>query len=98
MAKQYKRNPVARAAILRKGGVHEKCRSGKRLRQKRELHDLINEYYSLQDKDNETRPALDNPAKTTTWSGRFFWGVVLDYLSVDQLFYSLHASFVIFVA
>ena len=39
------RNPVARAAILRKGGVHEKCRASKRQQQKRELEDAVSAYY-----------------------------------------------------
>ena len=39
------RNPVARAAILRKGGVHEKCRTSKRRQQKRELEDAVSAYY-----------------------------------------------------
>ena len=34
-------NPVARAPILRKGGVHEKSRSAKRQAQKRQLQKLI---------------------------------------------------------
>ncbi len=32
-----RRNPVALAAILRKGGVHEKSRKAKRQKQKREM-------------------------------------------------------------
>jgi hypothetical protein len=34
-------NPVARAPILRKGGVHEKSRSAKRQAEKRQLQKLI---------------------------------------------------------
>jgi len=37
-----KRNPVAQAAILRKGGVHEKSRKAKRLKQKSELRKSVN--------------------------------------------------------
>ena len=36
-----KRNPVAMAAILRKGGVHKKSRKAKRQKQKRELRKMI---------------------------------------------------------
>lgn len=36
-----KRNPVAQAAIMRKGGVHEKSRKAKRQKQKRELRKMI---------------------------------------------------------
>lgn len=36
--RQYRRrNPVAQATILRKGGVHEKSRKSKRQKQKQEL-------------------------------------------------------------
>ncbi len=44
MAKKDQRNPVARAAIMRKGGVHEKCRTAKRQQQKRELEKTVSEY------------------------------------------------------
>ena len=47
------RNPVARAAILRKGGVHEKCRTSKRQQQKRELEDAISAYYTSDEKDSD---------------------------------------------
>lgn len=36
-----KRNPVAQAAILRKGGVHEKSRKAKRQKQKSELRKTV---------------------------------------------------------
>ncbi len=36
-----RRNPVAQAAILRKGGVHEKSRKAKRQKQKRELRNSV---------------------------------------------------------
>ena len=36
-----RRNPVAQAAILRKGGVHEKSRKSKRQKQKRELRTTV---------------------------------------------------------
>ena len=36
-----RRNPVAQAAILRKGGVHEKSRKSKRQKQKRELRNIV---------------------------------------------------------
>ena len=45
------RNPVARAAILRKGGVHEKGRTSKRRQQKRELEDAISAYYLSADSE-----------------------------------------------
>ncbi len=49
MAKKDQRNPVACAAILRKGGVHEKCRTAKRQQQKRQLEKIVTEYFT-QDK------------------------------------------------
>lgn len=36
-----KRNPVAQAAILRKGGVHEKSKKAKRQKQKTELRKTV---------------------------------------------------------
>lgn len=39
------RNPVARAAILRKGGVHEKCHTSGRQQQKRQLEDAVDDYF-----------------------------------------------------
>jgi len=36
-----KRNPVAQAAILRKGGVHDKSRKTKRQKQKSELRKTV---------------------------------------------------------
>lgn len=36
-----RRNPVAQADILRKGGVHEKSRKAKRQKQKRELRKTV---------------------------------------------------------
>lgn len=36
-----RRNPVAQAAILRKGGVHEKSRKAKRQKQKNELRKIV---------------------------------------------------------
>jgi hypothetical protein len=36
-----KRNPIAQAPILRKGGVHEKSRKAKRQKQKGELRSLV---------------------------------------------------------
>ena len=45
MAKQPKRgNPVAQAAIMRKGGVHEKSKSAKRQKSKRKLRNEVNQY------------------------------------------------------
>jgi len=39
--RHQRRNPVAQAAIMRKGGVHEKSRKSKRQKQKRELRKMI---------------------------------------------------------
>lgn len=39
-----RRNPVAQAVILRKGGVHEKSRKSKRQKQKRELRASLTKY------------------------------------------------------
>ena len=36
-----KRNPIAQAPILRKGGVHEKSRKAKRQKQKGELRQTV---------------------------------------------------------
>ncbi len=36
-----RRNPVAQATIMRKGGVHEETRKAKRQKQKRELCKMI---------------------------------------------------------
>jgi hypothetical protein len=44
---KLRRNPVAHAAILRKGGVHEKCRSSKRQSEKRKLDTLVSEYVTV---------------------------------------------------
>ena len=59
MAKQHQRNPVARAAILRKGGVHEKGRTARRQQDKRELEKIVSEYL--------------NYDKTVTDSDRFLF-------------------------
>lgn len=41
-AKRHKpRNPVAMASIMRKGGVHEKSRSGERQQGKQKLKQLV---------------------------------------------------------
>ncbi len=39
--RHQRRNPVAQAAIMRKGGVHEESRKAKRQKQKRELCKMI---------------------------------------------------------
>ena len=39
-----RRNPVAHAPILRKGGVHQKSRSAERQKQKRKLRQSISAY------------------------------------------------------
>lgn len=36
-----RRNPVAQAAIMRKGGVHKKSRKAKRQKQKRALRKMV---------------------------------------------------------
>ena len=36
-----RRNPIAQASILRKGGVHEKSRKAKRQKQKHELRKIV---------------------------------------------------------
>jgi len=36
-----RRNPVAQAAIMRKGGVHEESRKSKRQKQQRQLREMI---------------------------------------------------------
>lgn len=43
------RNHVARSALLRKGGVHERSRSAKRQSVKRELEDAVSDYLNLHD-------------------------------------------------
>ncbi|MEE9351074.1 MAG: hypothetical protein V3U78_02345 [Thiotrichaceae bacterium] len=59
MAKQDQRNPVARAAILRKGGAHEKCSTAKRQHDKQELKKTVSSYLTED--------------KATTDSGRFLF-------------------------
>lgn len=45
MTKKPKRgNPVAQAAIMRKGGVHEKSKSAKRQQSKRKLRKEVSQY------------------------------------------------------
>jgi len=39
-----RRNPVANSPLLRKGGVHEKSRSGERQQGKQQLKQLISPY------------------------------------------------------
>jgi hypothetical protein len=46
------RNSIARAAILRKGGVHEKSRSAKRQNSKRKLRQEVNSYMVTQYSDH----------------------------------------------
>ncbi len=70
MGKQHKRNPVARATILRKGGVHEKGRTAKRQHQKRELNDLLDDYYSSAG-DGGNRHQNHDKKDHPEWS--FFW-------------------------
>jgi hypothetical protein len=38
-----RRNPVALSPLLRKGGVHQRCRSSERRQQNDELRDLLDE-------------------------------------------------------
>ncbi len=98
MGKQMKRNPVARATLLRKGGVHEKCRTAKRQQQKRELDDLVSEYCMSR---SESESDFQSEDKTATSSGRFLWcrsQIRVSPVSVDHLFYRLGASFVILTA
>lgn len=39
-----RKNPLVRAPIMRKGGVHEKTRSAKRQKAKRALRKKVNQY------------------------------------------------------
>ena len=61
-----KRNPVAQAPILRKGGVHEKSRKTKRQKQKSELRHIVR----------------NSVAKTmATYRGHCSFGIWLIYLN-----------------
>jgi len=68
MAKEIKGNPVARAAILRKGGVHEKGKTAKRQHQKRQLDKLVDDYST--DFSVESREITEE--KNGHGGGRFF--------------------------
>lgn len=46
------RNHVARSALLRKGGVHERSRSAKRQSVKRELEQTVSDYLKRDEKDH----------------------------------------------
>ena len=81
MAKQHKGNPVARAAILRKGGVHEKSKTAKRQHSKRQLNKMVSDYlkdplhYDDSNYSGDTDPPNNPKVKTQKNghnSGRFF--------------------------
>ena len=82
MAKQDTRNPITRMAILRKGGVHEKGKTAKRLQQKRQLSQLVDDYLT-DDPETSFETALERKEKNGHGSGRFFalifyipWGFI----------------------
>ncbi len=53
-----RRNPVARSPLLRKGGVHQRSRSGERQAQRNDTDALMDEY--LMEREEESGEALDN--------------------------------------
>ncbi len=58
MSKKPKRgNPIAQAAIMRKGGVHEKSKSAKRQKSKRKLRNEVNKYLVADNKAGD-QPSL----------------------------------------
>lgn len=61
------RNHVARSALLRKGGIHERSRSAKRQSVKRELEKTVSEYLHCDEKDHR----LNEEEVTERWP--FFW-------------------------
>jgi hypothetical protein len=52
-------NIIARAAIMHKGGVHEKTRSAKRQRAKRKLRSKINAYMVTRNSDHFSFMSLE---------------------------------------
>lgn len=62
------RNPVARSPLLRKGGVHEKSKSGLRAEHKQKLQtELIDWYEELDDDDLLTNNPSRNKAGKAVW-------------------------------
>ncbi|CAA6807625.1 MAG: Unknown protein [uncultured Thiotrichaceae bacterium] len=60
------RNHVARSALLRKGGVHERSRSAKRQSVKRELEDAVSDYLNLHD-DEYQNEETEKEEVTERW-------------------------------
>ena len=52
-----RRNPVAHTPILRKGGVHQRARSGERQAERELLHDLLRE--GLEEYQENTQQQVD---------------------------------------
>lgn len=48
-----RRNPVALSPLLRKGGVHQRCRSSERRQQNNELRDLLDEWKHSEEEEFE---------------------------------------------
>ena len=97
MAKQHKGNPVARAAILRKGGVHEKGKTAKRQHSKRQLNKMVSDYlkdplhYDDSNCSGDTDPPNNPQAKTqkTATIVAVFFDYFPNLLGINKLFRSL---------
>ena len=81
-----RRNPVAQAAILRKGGVHEKSRKTKRQKQKRDLRKLISK--AMDDTNSVSRN------KKTSPTGEVFFHKASTYLDTCLLFLHSHLQII----
>lgn len=51
---QINGNPVARSPLLRKGGAHQRERSGERQQSQQQLDSLLDEWYEDQQNNGET--------------------------------------------
>jgi len=62
-----RRNPVAHAPILRKGGVHQRARSGERQSVRQQLNDLLldelEEYHATRQQTRQQGKGRDDPSK-----------------------------------
>lgn len=64
MAKVPRRgNIIAQAAVMRKGGVHEKSKSAKRQGSKRKLRREVNSYMITRDGDHSNKRGFTNRKK-----------------------------------
>ena len=71
-----RRNPVARAPILRKGGVHQRTRSGQRQCQREVLWDGLDEYLASKRSPKQT---LAKRNKDVPPDGNYYTTSILTY-------------------